>query len=286
MSIPYMGIKRKLAPKIVNTIFQRHGNKPFYDVFGGGAAVSIEALRYFDEVHYNELDTAIVNLIEQLKIGIPDYWYEPVSREKFFEEIEKDTAYAGMVKTCWSFGNNPRKGYLWGDCAEDKLLLHELCVKNTPELINKARKQIGIELPDKLKGNTIKERRLFLKRIIKKRIDIQSLERLERLERLDTSNKDYQELEIPHNAIIYCDPPYKGTATYKNAEGFEHDSFINWCLEQPNPIYISEYNMPKDFEIVSQFSHISILSATNNAKRTIENLFWNKKGNPLNHKLF
>src|SRR5690625_2351605 len=89
MSIPYMGSKRKLVPKIVNTIFQRHGNKPFYDVFGGGGAVSIEALRYFDEVHYNEIDTAIVNLIEQLKIGIPDYWYEPVSREKFFEEIEK-----------------------------------------------------------------------------------------------------------------------------------------------------------------------------------------------------
>src|SRR5699024_8028642 len=115
--------------------------------------------KLFKNVHYNEFDTAIVNLVEQLKIGIPDYWYEPVNRDKFFEEIEKNTAYAGMIKTCWSFGNN-KKDYLWGDCAEDKLLLHELCVKNTPELIEKARKQIGIELPDKLKGRTIQDRRL------------------------------------------------------------------------------------------------------------------------------
>src|SRR5690625_943273 len=108
--IPYMGSKRVLSPEITKLIYQRHGNKPFYDVFGGGGAISFKALSFFDEVYYNEIDTSIVNLMRQLKEGIPESWYEPVTREKFFKEIKKDTAYAGMVKTCWSFGNNYKKG--------------------------------------------------------------------------------------------------------------------------------------------------------------------------------
>src|SRR5699024_3590809 len=207
--IPYMGSKRVLAQEIINIIYQRHGNIPFYDLFGGGGAVSFSALSFFDDVHYNEIDTSIVNLMRQLKEGIPESWYEPVTREKFVEGIKKDTAYAGMVKTCWSFGNNYRNGYLWGiDIVEDKLLLHELCVKNTPELIYKAKKQIGIDLPDKLKGGTIQERRIYLKGFFN-RLDLQSIERLQSLEslqrmqslgrlpnKLKLSNKDYQDIKF------------------------------------------------------------------------------------------
>src|SRR5699024_12550995 len=118
--IPYMGSKRVLAPDIVNLIYQRHGNKPFYDVFGGGGAISFKALSFFDEVYYNEIDKSIYNLMCQLKKGIPESWYEPVTREKFVEEIKKDTAYEEMVKKCWGFGNI-RKSILWGDWVYDKL---------------------------------------------------------------------------------------------------------------------------------------------------------------------
>ena len=290
-AIPYMGSKRKLASEIVSFIRQRHHREiNFYDVFGGGGAISFKALFLFDNVHYNEIDTSIVNLIEQLKIGIPDEWYEPVTRERFFEEIEKDTAYSGMVKTCWSFGNN-KKDYLYGEnIEEDKLLLHELCVKNTPELIERAKNQIGINLPDKLKGRTVQDRRLFLMRIIKSQIgrfDIQSLESLEslqRLERLQTTNKDYKELKFEPNSVIYCDPPYKGTGDYGTS--FNYDDFYKWALNQDYPVYISEYDAPKEFTLVKQIAHRSTFSATNNAKKTIENLYWNGKGNPNKTTLF
>ena len=296
-AIPYMGSKRKLASEIVSIIRQRHHREiNFYDVFGGGGAISFKALSLFDNVHYNEIDTSIVNLIEQLKIGFPNEWYETITRERFFEEIEKDTAFSGMVKTCWSFGNNKRT-YLYGeDIEDDKLLLHELCVKNTPKLIERVKKQIGIELPNKLKGRTVQDRRLFLKRIVKSQIghfQIQSLERLyffeslqnlQNLQRLQTTNKDYRELKFESNSVIYCDPPYKGTADYDTS--FNHDDFYKWALNQDYPVYISEYDAPKEFTLVKQTAHRSTLSDTNNSKKTIENLYWNGKGNPNKTALF
>lgn len=50
------------------------------------------------------------------------------------------------------------------------------------------------------------------------------------------------------------------------------------------PVYVSEYN--SDFEEVHAFEHNSSLSATNNAKKTIERLFWNGKGEAIKHTLF
>jgi len=74
--------------------------------------------------------------------------------------------------------------------------------------------------------------------------------------------------------VIYCDPPYAGTAEYKEG-AFDHAQFWQWCRNQPYPVFISEYNAPDDFKIIAEFKHRSTLSATNNAKVTIEKLFWN-----------
>jgi DNA adenine methylase len=56
-------------------------------------------------------------------------------------------------------------------------------------------------------------------------------------------NKDYTELEIPTNSIIYCDIPYQGTADYGE---FNHKEFFDWAAEQVHPVFVSEYNMLKD----------------------------------------
>ena len=56
-------------------------------------------------------------------------------------------------------------------------------------------------------------------------------------------------MEIPAGAVIYCDPPYKGTSEYAGAEGFDHDAFYDWCEAQAragHPVFISEYDMPAD----------------------------------------
>ena len=45
-------------------------------------------------------------------------------------------------------------------------------------------------------------------------------------------NKDYTELEIPTNSIIYCDIPYQGTKQYSTSKDFNHSNFWNWCREK------------------------------------------------------
>lgn len=79
------------------------------------------------------------------------------------------------------------------------------------------------------------------------------------------------------NSIIYCDPPYKGTTSYKTAS-FPYDDFYNWCRKmkmQGNEIFVSEYNMPEDFEEVWQ-GEIKTNFASSRTKAThnaVEKLF-------------
>lgn len=40
----------------------------------------------------------------------------------------------------------------------------------------------------------------------------------------------YNDLNIPPNSIIYCDPPYEGTTGYKDK--FNHTEFWQWCRDK------------------------------------------------------
>ncbi len=76
------------------------------------------------------------------------------------------------------------------------------------------------------------------------------------------TNKKYNELEIPNNSIIYCDPPYQNTTKYSNE--FNHNLFWDWVREkskQGHKVYVSEYNAPSDFVCVWQKQAKSSLSA-------------------------
>ena len=46
-------------------------------------------------------------------------------------------------------------------------------------------------------------------------LELEQLERLQQLDNVVFSSLSYDDVEIPDNAIIYCDPPYKGTKTYR-----------------------------------------------------------------------
>jgi len=54
------------------------------------------------------------------------------------------------------------------------------------------------------------------------------------------------------NSVIYCDPPYKGTTSYKT-NPFPYDVFYDWCIkmkDKGNVVFVSEYSMPDEFEEV------------------------------------
>jgi hypothetical protein len=92
---------------------------------------------------------------------------------------------------------------------------------------------------------------------------------------LITSALDFSKIEIKPDSVIYCDPPYRGTEDYtdKGLNSFDYDRFYDWCCEQKEPVFVSEYWMPEDrFEPIAEFAHRSTLSATANNAVT-EKLF-------------
>jgi len=78
----------------------------------------------------------------------------------------------------------------------------------------------------------------------------------------------YNEHSYFENCLIYCDPPYQGTSSYKTGE-FDHDIFWEWCriMSKSNVVFISEYNAPDDF--ISVWSgEIKTNFASNRTKAT------------------
>ncbi len=98
---------------------------------------------------------------------------------------------------------------------------------------------------------------------------------------------DYKSLAIPKRSLIYCDPPYRNTAGY----GFEfnHDEFDDWCrdrVKEGHYVFVSEYNMPEDFELVwSKEVKVTVSTKSNNMTKT-EKLFRLHKKPPFKLSLY
>lgn len=304
LGIPYMGSKRKLAGDILHIINSRHSNiSDFYDLFGGGGSVSFTAIKdYRFNVHYNELNSHIFHLVKYLKENktLESKFYEWVTREEFFNQIEKSNAkadwYSGFVMSCWSFGNNSEKGYMYGGHIEEfKRLSHEFLVHGCLDSMLK----LGLDIPELNNISDLYKRRItFCDYIDANKKTLQysemvhltrlqhliAIQNLKNLKNLKITNLSYENVHIAgNNPAIYCDIPYKGTEEYKEG-GFNHDIFYEWFSSLEYPAYMSEYDAP--FEDVDAFSHRSSLSATNNNKKTVERLFFNGKGIVNQTKLF
>ena len=89
-------------------------------------------------------------------------------------------------------------------------------------------------------------------------------------------NKDYKDLEIPDNSIIYCDIPYKGVLPYSTSKNFNYEEFYDWVKEKHNQghlVFISELQMPDDFICIWEKKLVSNLSDITNKKSFIDKLF-------------
>jgi site-specific DNA-adenine methylase len=291
MAIPYMGSKSKLAKPIVQHILQHNPKcEHVYDLFGGGAAISEEFLKQGKKVHYNELNTGVCNLLRKIQIdGITDEFFNWVSREEFNENKGRDNWKGGLIKCCWSFGNN-QKDYLFGkDIEELKRTAHEYLFANgydrTAESRTRLLKQFKqeqniidrfdlqqLERLERLQRLERLERLQRLQRLER----LERLEQLERLEGLEITNLSYELVPITtpiESTIIYLDPPYFQTAKYAEGHGLNYEELYKWIRESPYKVYMSEYNAP--FECVKEFVHRCTLSPTANNKK-IERLFCNQ----------
>jgi hypothetical protein len=292
--IPYQGSKDKVIHKIA-TLFPKCEH--FVDLFGGGFSVSHFMLAHRKcRVHYNEIEPGTVKLVLDAIAGRYNYdVFRPewITRE-MFEARKATCAYTRII---WSFGNN-QKGYIFGDKRESNIRsLHQVVVFN--EWDDNARKLLGCSsLPSHLsiRGRRLAVRKLIVSRMKERRDlheleqlerlqqleqlerlqqlqQLEQLERLERLERLTTSSLSYEQVPIPDGAIVYCDPPYKGTAGYTRS--FDHEAFWDWVRRSPHRIFVSEYTAPPDFQCVMALNHRATNSQT--STKAVEKVFTRKQ---------
>lgn len=267
--LPYMGSKNGIAEWVLSKMPKR---EHLYDLFCGGCAITHAALftNKFKTIHANDLNPASKLFIDAAK---GKYHNETrwISRQDF-ERLKDKEPYVAYV---WSFGNN-MKGYLYSPQNERiKKALWQAIVFNDYSLAD----EIGMPIK-RTKETELKKRRLDIMQHWKKygvkkldkRCELQSLESLERLQSLQSleyTNKSYNEVEINENSLIYCDIPYKSTASYI-VGSFNHEEFYEWAKRQSELVMISEYSMPKGFTCVAQIQKRNILSTN---QKAVEKLF-------------
>lgn len=269
MSLPYMGSKRRIVSGIYKTIKSRHPEANILvDPFCGGFSVSEYFMArgfYIIASDYDKYVVALLNKI--LSGGLKERDISKFVTRELFERVKSrpdlyENWYVGYVGAVWSFGNQGGQ-YIYGRGVEGyKRAAHDLIVNADGKSISKIK-----DVPPSVVSMVLRQPNRHIRRRAAKSASqqvpsvskylnrLEHLERIERVEAMPTGPevlcKDYSEVEIPDGAIVYCDPPYKGTAEYR-VDGFDSDKFWAWARKvgRTNPVYVSEYSAPDDFEAV------------------------------------
>lgn len=258
----------------------------FVEPFAGGCAVTHAAILSgkYKRIIFNDITDSTQVFLDAIRgrFKDEDRW---ISREDFKRLKDTDP----YVRLCFSFGNDQRT-YAYGDIEPYKRAFHYAVVFQDLDPF----KELGIPIPKSVvRSDNRKSRRLSVKRYLKwargnsigSLQSLQSLERLERLERLESLQSleslerlenyqgDYRDIPIPtkESCVIYCDPPYRGTAGYLNK--FDFGEFDDWCRAHKDNLFISEYNMPKDFRMISAIGKRSLLASNGCGKIKTEGLW-------------
>lgn len=98
---------------------------------------------------------------------------------------------------------------------------------------------------------------------------------IEHIKGIEFHNVSYNELIIPSNSIVYCDPPYKDTKQYSTSKNFNYDVFWEWVRKTTlngNKVFVSEYQAPDDFTCIWQKEVTNSMNTTKTYK-PVEKLF-------------
>lgn len=93
------------------------------------------------------------------------------------------------------------------------------------------------------------------------------------------SNKDYKDVKIPINAVVFCDPPYFNTTKYSKGMSIDYTEFWNYMreLSKSNLVFISEEQAPEDFiPIFEKEQRRFVCRDKDNQKISTEKLFVHK----------
>lgn len=111
---------------------------------------------------------------------------------------------------------------------------------------------------------------------------LESLKRLQRLQSLANFGKiqincgSYWDYEYKDGDVVYCDPPYEGTAGYNEAAAFDSKAFYNWIAAAPFPVYFSSYEISDSrFYPLWQKEKVQLLNRQGSGKKKLETIYSN-----------
>ena len=274
IGLPYQGSKKKISKKLVEIIKQNFGtDKPIYDIFGGGGAITAECVLNGLEVHYNDLDKDITNAFERV-ISQDREWIKTliVSRKEFTEIKNKEnkTTDDFLKLLVNSFGNN-KTGYLYSKETSD--LKYNLA----KEIIEKHDVFNGYKQTETYKKVTSGPEWDWFNakaednRTLGQLKHLQQIDRLQQVNKIKATNKSYHDFSEVSDAILYLDPPYEGTSQESYINSFDSQEFYNWAFEmsKSNIVIISSYSISDErFEVVYSFdkARSTLQSGTRNNK--------------------
>ena len=283
LGLPYQGSKKKISKKIVEIIKQNFGtDKPIYDIFGGGGAITAECLMNGLEIHYNDLDRTITGMFQRVLATDREFLKTLIiSRDEFFKIRDKENkTIDDELKLLVNSFRNDRNTYLYSKEFSD--LKYNLAV----EIIKKHDTFSGYKKTDTYKNayrpfDVGKEDKSQVLRQFQR---IQQVERVQKMsiKNLKITNHDYTHFSYLKNTIIYLDPPYENTILegYSISE-FDNQSFYDWAYNMSKKyiVLMSSYEISdRRFECVYEFKNASRTNYGGAHRKKTEKLFMVKKG--------
>ena len=116
LGLPYKGSKKGISKKIIEIIKQNFGTeKPVYDIFGGGGAITVECMINGLDVHYNDLDRTITDMFQRVLATDREFLKTLIiSRDEFFKIRDKENkTIDDELKLLVNSFRNDRKTYLY-----------------------------------------------------------------------------------------------------------------------------------------------------------------------------
>ena len=286
LGLPYQGSKKKISKKIVEIIKQNFGaEKPIYDIFGGGGAITAECLINGLEVHYNDLDETITEMFKKVISSDREYLKTLIiSREEFLKIRDKQEKSVddNLKLLVNSFGSD-RRNYLYSKKISDiKYNLVIEIIKDHGTFSGYQKTETYIKNLQKFKEQSCQKVRLEQLERLHQLEQLQQLGQFEQLEDLRVTNLDYKRFSYLSDTIVYLDPPYENTRLDSySINNFNSQAFYDlvYNMSKKNIVIISSYEISDSrFECVYEFKKArSTFSQGPRGKRT-EKLFMVKKG--------
>ena len=286
--LPYQGSKNGIADWVVDNL---PPSDCLVDLFAGGCAVTHCAMVRGKWKCFVANDiTPYPQIFKDAMDGkFRDAEDVIVDREAFFASDDP------VVRLLNSFGNKG-KDYLWShDLEAVKYPASRMLIAKDEKTRRLYYKQFMHALYEYIEANgkSVEDTQLeSLERLgslerLESLERLQSLESLERLQSLESqkqnmqyltiSNMDYRDVELPQNATIYCDPPYRGTAGY-HGDTFDFDAFDAWLEDVDRLVIVSEYTAPKNCVCVAKREKAALMGGSRGGgDKVMEGLFVHEK---------